>query len=91
MGFFIAIVFIIWFFWNTEKNWDGTRTLLDKQYKQERFFVILVASLLMFIIYCVWWVIDAGLTNANITWGGLITFLIFSAYIYAVFFQSKKD
>ena len=89
MEIFIVIIAVIWFFWNTEKNWDGTRTRLDKEYKQTRFFIIIGTSVLMFLIYSVWWVINAGLNYADITWGGLIVFLIFSAYLYAVFFQKK--
>ena len=89
MEIFIVIVVVIWFFWNTAKNWDGTRTRLDKEYKQTRFFIIIGALVLMFLIYSIWWVIDAGLAYADITWGGLISFLVLAGAIFAKFFQKK--
>ena len=84
---FVAIVAVIWFFWNTQKNWDGTRTRLDKDDKQIRLFVLIASLLLMFLIYSVWWVINTGLSYADISWGGLIGFLVIAGVIYAKFFQ----
>jgi len=81
---------VIWYFWNTTKNWDGTRARLDKEYKQTRFFIIIGTLVLIFLIYSIWWVIDAGLTYADITWVGLISFLVLAGAIYAKFFQVKR-